>query len=104
MSTQLLIQLLPLILIAVVIGLFAFYVKRGDVKGGARIIVRCRLGHLFTTIWIPFVSFKAVRLGPVRFQFCPVGQHWAFVTPVREEELSEEEKEIASQNHDSQVP
>jgi hypothetical protein len=25
--------------------------------------VRCRRGHLFTAIWIPGISFKAVRLG-----------------------------------------
>lgn len=42
--------------------------------------VRCRDGHLFTTIWVPFGSLKALRLGRRRFQYCPVGHHWTMVT------------------------
>jgi len=49
---------------------------------GADTLVRCRDGHLFRTTWVPGVSFNAIRLGPVRFQFCPVGRHWTFVTLV----------------------
>jgi hypothetical protein len=30
---------------------------------GGKLIVRCRQGHLFTTIWIPGASLKAIRLG-----------------------------------------
>jgi hypothetical protein len=41
------------------------------------VIVRCSQGHLFETIWIPLVSFKAVRLGTRRLQRCPIGHHWA---------------------------
>jgi hypothetical protein len=41
--------------------------------------VRCRDGHVFTTIWIPLASVKAVRLGPRRYQRCPVGHHWSMV-------------------------
>ena len=29
-------------------------------------IVRCRSGHLFTTVWVPFGSFKALRFGRLR--------------------------------------
>jgi hypothetical protein len=36
-------------------------------------IVRCSKGHLFTTIWVPLASFKAVRLGSRRYQRCPGG-------------------------------
>lgn len=50
---------------------------------GQRVLVRCSWGHQFTTKWIPFGSFNAIRLGMVRFQYCPVGEHWAFITPVR---------------------
>jgi hypothetical protein len=38
--------------------------------------VRCSAGHLFTTIWVPLGSLKAVRLGGTRYQYCPVGHHW----------------------------
>lgn len=45
--------------------------------------VRCRAGHLFTTIWIPLASLKAARLGGQHFQRCPVGHHWTTVAPPR---------------------
>ena len=59
---------------------------------GAETIVRCRAGHLFTTLWIPGVSLKALRLGWWRLQRCPVGQHWTVVTPVRGDALTPEER------------
>lgn len=58
---------------------------RGHPIGG-ELIVRCQRCNLFTTLWIRGASFKAVRLGWVRFQWCPVGRHWSLVTPVRESE------------------
>jgi hypothetical protein len=70
----------------------------------ARTIVRCRRGHLFTTIWIPGGSLKAVRLGPWRFQRCPVGPHWSLVTPVNVAKLSEEEREFALSRRDTRLP
>jgi hypothetical protein len=54
--------------------------------------VRCRSGHLFTTIWVPFGSFKALRLGRFRFQRCPVGEHWGFVTRVADGEMGDLER------------
>jgi len=71
---------------------------------GGNQIVRCRNGHLFTTIWVPGASFKAVRLGRSRFQRCPVGRHWSMVTPVRDEELSEEDRRSAEAHRDVRVP
>jgi len=59
---------------------------------GAETIVRCRAGHLFTTLWVPGVSLKALRLGWWRLQRCPVGQHWTVVTPVRGDALTPEER------------
>ncbi len=55
--------------------------------------VRCRDGHLFTTIWVPFGSLKALRLGRKRFQYCPVGHHWTMVT--RLDEASARRKDLA---------
>jgi hypothetical protein len=71
---------------------------------GGRVVVRCRDGHLFTTIWIPGASLKALRLGWWRFQRCPVGRHWSFVTPVRESALSEDELRHARERHDVRIP
>lgn len=76
---------------------------RGYPMGGD-LIVRCRRGHLFTTLWIPGVSFKAFRLGWVRFQWCPVGKHWSFVTPVRDSELTAEDERLGRSQHDLRLP
>ena len=53
---------------------------------------RCHGGHLFTTIWIPAASLKSLRFGWWRFQRCPVGRHWTLVHPVREADLTEDER------------
>lgn len=68
------------------------------------VIVRCRDGHLFTTLWVPGASVKALRLGFARFQRCPVGNHWSIVTPVREADLSDEERHQAADVHDIRLP
>jgi len=73
-------------------------------KVGGNAIVRCRRGHLFTTIWIPGVSLKSVRLGWYRFQRCPVGGHWSLVRPVREADLSEDERRSAAEHRDLRIP
>lgn len=71
---------------------------------GANTVVRCRRGHLFTTIWIPGGSLKAVRLGWWRLQRCPVGRHWSLVTPVKVADLTAEEKQGASEHRDVRIP
>jgi hypothetical protein len=71
---------------------------------GGNLIVRCRRGHLYTTLWIPSVSFKAARLGWVRFQWCPVGRHWSLVTPVKDSELTADERQLAERTHDVRLP
>lgn len=77
--------------------------RRGYNMGG-NIVVRCRAGHLFTTIWVPGASLKALRLGWARLQRCPVGKHWTLVTPVREAELTYEERRMAAEHHDVRIP
>ena len=59
---------------------------------------------LVAAVWIPLVSFKAIRLGAVRYQYCPVGRHWTIVTPVDPGDLSPEERLEARRNADSGVP
>lgn len=71
---------------------------------GLNTTVRCRQGHLFTTIWIPGASLKAVRLGWARLQRCPVGAHWSLVTPVRVADLSDSERESAAEYRDIRLP
>jgi len=93
----------PLVVAAVVVVAIAVTRRRGYPTGGD-VVVRCRAGHLFTTIWIPLASLKAVRLGRWRFQYCPVGRHWTLVTPIREADLTEEEKRIAHESRDVRIP
>jgi hypothetical protein len=78
--------------------------RRGYSGLGGNTIVRCSKGHLFTTIWIPGASVKSVRLGPKRFQRCPVGRHWALVTPVKDTELTSDERQAASVRRDIRIP
>ena len=66
--------------------------------------MRCREGHLFTTIWVPGMSFKAIRLGWVRLQRCPIGNNCTLVAPVRDSDLTDEERRIAEQYRDVPIP
>jgi len=93
-----------LILLAVIVVLIVWTLFRArSGKAGGNVIVRCAKGHLFTTIWIPGVSFKAIRLGSDRFQWCPVGRHWTTVTRVPESELTQEDVERAHEHHDIRI-
>ncbi|HUJ05138.1 MAG TPA: hypothetical protein VLX31_03400 [Streptosporangiaceae bacterium] len=71
---------------------------------GGRTVVRCRQGHLFTTVWIPGVKLKALDLGIARLQRCPVGGHWTIVVPVKDADLSDEERSVARAHHDVWLP
>jgi hypothetical protein len=66
--------------------------------------VRCRDGHLFTTIWIPLCSLKAIRLGRQRFQRCPAGRHWSMVTKVDRTTATAADLEAAAAVHDLRIP
>ena len=93
--------------LAVVIGVLVVgtvIARRLGYKIGGNTVVRCREGHVFTTIWIPGVSLKAIRLGWARYQRCPVGGHWTFVTPVRDIDLTAEERRLADERRDVRIP
>jgi hypothetical protein len=93
--------------IAVVVGahvLGTLIARRQGYNMGGNVVVRCRQGHLFTTIWIPGASLKSLRLGWSRFQRCPVGRHWSLVTPVKPSALSDEERRTAAGNRDIRIP
>jgi len=93
------------LLVAVVLLVIGTVVaRRLGYKLGGNTFVRCRQGHLFTTIWIPGLSLKAVRLGWFRLQRCPVGQHWSLVSPVREADLTPMERVLAERTRDVRIP
>jgi hypothetical protein len=71
---------------------------------GRNTVVRCRQGHLFTTVWIPGASVKSLRLGFWRVQWCPVGGHVDLVHPVKQASLSEASRAFALEHHDVPVP
>jgi hypothetical protein len=71
---------------------------------GRDTVVRCRKGHLYSTIWIPGVKLKAVDLVVARVQYCPVGRHWSLVVPVRDADLTDTERQFAEEHHDVRIP
>jgi hypothetical protein len=83
---------------------FTLVARRLGYKLGPNTIVRCRQGHLFTTIWIPGVKLKALDLGVARVQRCPVGSHWSLVTPVREADLTARQRRRARAHRDIRLP
>lgn len=91
--------------VAVVLLLVATGVaRRLGYKVGGTVIVRCRDGHLFTTLWVPGASLTSIRLGWWRWQRCPVGQHWTLVSPVRDTDLTDEERDVAAHPGDTRLP
>lgn len=90
--------------VVLVLALTTVVGRRRGYGFGGRTIARCRRGHLFTTLWIPGASLKAVRLGWARFQFCPVGRHWTLVVPVKGTDLTPEQRDEAAANRDASIP
>ncbi|HKN96738.1 MAG TPA: hypothetical protein VJX10_06455 [Pseudonocardiaceae bacterium] len=101
---QILIYVLAVVILAVVAVRAARMSRSRGYRFGRDVIVRCRDGHLFTTTWVPMMSFKAVRIGLVRIQHCPVGDHVTAVRLMRDEDLTPAERLEAGRHHDSGVP
>jgi hypothetical protein len=86
------------LVVAIVVVVENALVRRRGYSIPGRTVVRCGSGHLFVTSWIEGGSLRAVRLGPTtRYQRCPVGRHWAIVHPVRDEELTDDERSSLGQ-------
>jgi hypothetical protein len=66
--------------------------------------VCCSAGHLFTTIWVPGGSIKALRLGWERWQYCPVGHHLAMVHRLDDGTASDDDLNSAALVHDVRIP
>jgi hypothetical protein len=95
------------IVVAVVVLVVAVAIAvAGAARSGGTFerIARCRSGHLFTSTVVPGASIKAVRLGRVRFQRCPVGGHWTLVAWVDPSTLSPDELAQARAHHDVPLP
>ena len=94
----------PLLVVVLLLVSGTLVARRLGYKVGGSTVVRCRQGHLFTTLWIPGVKLKALDLGLARVQRCPIGKHWTLVTPVRDSDLTDEERQFARDHHDVWVP
>lgn len=82
-----------LVAVAIVVVVTNIVMRRRGYSIPGSTVARCSKGHLFTTTWIEGGSLTAVRLGPTtRYQRCPVGRHWAIVHPVREGDLTDEDR------------
>jgi len=94
----------PIVIVVALYVVGTLVARRRGYNMGGNVIVRCHQGHLFTTIWVPGMSFKALRLGWARLQRCPVGHHWSLVTPVKEADLTDEERQTADEHRDVRIP
>jgi hypothetical protein len=93
-----------IVVVAAFYGVATRIARRGGYTLGGNVVVRCRQGHLFTTIWVPGASIKSVKLGWWRLQRCPVGKHWTLVSPVKDADLTDEERRFAAAHHDLWLP
>ena len=93
-----------LVLAAAAVLVETIAIRRLGYPIAGNVVVRCRRGHVFTTIWVPGASVKSVRLGPWRVQRCPVGGHWSLVTPVRKADLTANARGVGDKTRDVRVP
>ncbi len=90
--------------LAILLGSLYVLARRRGAQAGLHRIVRCDAGHLFALTVVPGVSVGAVRLGSVRYQYCTVGKHWAFVKAVDPATLSPEQRTAAEATPDTRIP
>ncbi len=97
-------RLRPVVIVVSVLAVGTVLARLLGYKVGGNTVVKCRRGHLFTTLWIPGVKLKAIDLAIARIQHCPVGHHWTLVVPVRDADLTDEERQFAAEHHDVRIP
>jgi hypothetical protein len=95
---------IPMVAVAAILAGGTAIARRRGYLIGRNLTVRCHRGHLFTTMWLPGASLKSIRLGWARIQRCPVGKHWTVVTPVRENDLRDDERQNARATRDIRIP
>jgi hypothetical protein len=94
----------PLLILIVALATEALGLRRAGYPIAGNVVVRCRQGHLYTTIWVAGASVKSLRLGWARVQYCPIGRHWSLVTLVRRTDLTDDELEVADSHRDIRIP
>jgi hypothetical protein len=95
MGTGLIVGIIVLVVVVFAVVALNVVMRRKGYSVPGKTVVRCSKGHLFSTTWIEGGSLKAVRLGPTtRFQHCPVGKHWAIIHPVKDADLSDEDRRV----------
>lgn len=95
--TALIIAIVILGLVGIVVVVMNVVMRRRGYDIPGTTVVRCSKGHLFTTTWVEGGSLKAVRLGPTkRYQRCPACRRWAIVRPLRDEDLTDDERRAAA--------
>lgn len=97
-------RLVTFVVVVIAYVAATIFATRQGYSFGRNSVVRCRRGHLFTTVWIPGASVKALRLGFWRVQWCPVGPHVDLVHPVKNADLTDAERSCALSHHDVLVP
>jgi len=83
------------VIAAVIIAKVVLSAIRGRPAITGKITVRCGRGHVFTTTGSRLGSFMSLRLGAARFQYCPVGHHWALVRPVTNSSPTGQDQRLA---------
>ncbi len=81
------------LIVGIVVVALNTWARRAGYSIPGRSPVRCSKGHLFLTTWVMGGSLTKVRLGPLtRWGRCPVGHHWTTMHPVKDDELTDEER------------
>jgi hypothetical protein len=82
-----------LVVIAIVVLAKVSFLTSGRyVRVNGKVIVRCGQGHVFPMTWLSLSAITAIRFGNSRYQRCPVGNHWSVVRPVKEGDLTDQER------------
>lgn len=91
------IAVILLVVVIVAVGVPNVVMRKKGYSVPGTTVVRCSQGHLFKTLWVEGGSLKAVRLGPVlRYQRCPRCQKFRLVRPVKDSDLTDEERSEAN--------
>ena len=92
MQAVVVVAIIAIVVIVTVIYM-NWYMRRKGYNMPGQAAVRCSKGHVFRTTWVEGGSLVSLRLGPTtRFHYCPVGKHWAIIHPIKEQDLTEEER------------
>jgi hypothetical protein len=90
------------LLVSLTVGVNAWLRREGYITRGV-VVMRCPEGHLFRTKW--WFNFRAVDIWFMRrYQYCPVGDHWAVVRAVKEKDLTETERQNIYEGDDHPPP